>query len=320
MENSYSKGQLLQVHTKNNEVFEGRFYGISKDKSKISLYGIKESDKGEETEGICHYYESEVRDIVKLQDVDDLTKSLNKHLRISEKDCEEIFKVSTMYVYVNQIDSTFHKAVEDLSEYSYIALSTDGASMGRKCNMPFLVLSTPTQIYIFDIQVMQDNAFDAGLRKLLESTFPKKIIHDCRKISDCLFHKHKVELKSVFDTQVGDLIITKNKRGHLPNNVNTLQECLNVYLGLPLNTIEDKLDIVQCSERPLPKSIKDMLAKNIAFLHKLSEYISDEMKLPFLRGVECFMDNLRSCDYYKAWDLCGKQNQLPKEFKNAIEY
>lgn len=42
--------------------------------------------------------------------------------------------------------------------------------------------------------------------------------------------------------------------------------------------------------------------------------------LPFVRGVECFIENLRSRDDFKAWELSGKQYQVPKEFKSAIEY
>lgn len=55
-------------------------------------------------------------------------------------------------------------------------------------------------------------------------------------------------------------------------------------------------------------------------MHKLSEIINNELKVPFLRGVECYIESLRSCDDYKAWDLSGKHKELPKEFKNSIEY
>lgn len=314
MDNLYMKGELLQVHTKNCEIFEGRFYEITNDKSKISLYEVKELPQGDPSDGVLHYYNTEIRDIVKLQG-----SAINKILKISQKECEDIIKVSKKFIYINQVDNAFHEAIVDLNQYSYIAVSTDGASMGRKCKMPFIVLSTPQQIYIFDTQAMQYHAFDAGLKKLLESETPKKIVHDCRMLSDCLFHKHNVKLKHVFDTQVGDVIITKNKNG-LTNKVKTLSECLNTYLGLQHDTIDEKLDIVQSTERPLASKIKDALAKNIAFLHRLSEIINDEMQLPFYRGVECYIENVRSCDDFKAWELCGKLNQLPKDFKRAIEY
>lgn len=315
MDNLYMKGELLQVHTKNSEVFEGRFYGIANDKTIISLYNVKESPQGKSSNGVFHYYDSEIRDIVKMKEPNE-----QKHLKISEKECEQILKISKKYVYINQVDNSYHDALEDLCQYNYIGVSTDGASMGRKCKMPFLVLSTTQQIYIFDTQVMQYHAFDAGLKKLLESETPKKIVHDARKISDCLYHKHNVKLNSVFDTQVGDLLITRNKNGCLPNKVKTLSECLNLYLGLQTSAVDEKLDIVQCTERPLSTKIKDTLAKNVAFLHRLSEMINDEMLLPFVRGVDCFVENLRSCDDFKAWELCGKHSQVPKDFKSAIEY
>ncbi|CAH2234174.1 piRNA biogenesis protein EXD1-like [Pararge aegeria] len=315
MDNLYMKGELLQVHTKNCEVIEGRFYNMTNDKSKISLYEVKELPKTKPNENVCHYYEPEIRSIVRLKD-----PGGQAFLKITQKEYEDIIKISKKYIYINQIDHTFHEAVEDINQYNYIAISTDGANMGRKCKMPFLVLSTPQQIYIFDIQVLQYHAFDSGLKKILESESPKKIVHDCRKLSDCLFHKHNVTLKSVFDTQVGDIIITKNKTGCIASQVKSLPECLNIYLGLKLNTIEDKLDIVQCTERPLSVIIKETLARNICFLHRLSEMMNDQMMLPFLRGVECYVENLRSCDDFKAWELCGKQYQIPKDFKSAIEY
>lgn len=197
MDSLYMKGDLLQLHTKNSEIIEGRFYSITNDKSKISLYNVKELPNDQKNESVFHYYDSEVREIVKLQESDDVT-----FLKISEKECEDILMISKKYIYINQVDSTFHEALEMLNQYSYIGLSTDGAHMGRKCKMPFLVLSTPKQIFIFDIQVMQYHAFDAGLKKLLEDEYIKKIVHDCRKLADCLYHKHNIKIKSIFDTQV----------------------------------------------------------------------------------------------------------------------
>ncbi|VVC91641.1 unnamed protein product [Leptidea sinapis] len=308
MDSLYMKGELLQIHTKESEVIEGRFYSMTLDKSKISLYNVKELPDGDKSEGICHYYDTEVRNIVKLQEQNETT-----FLKISLKEYADILKTSMKYKYLNQVDASFHKAIDDLYQYTYIAVSTDGVDMSRKCKMPFLVVSTPHQIYVFDIHIMQYHAFDAGLKKLLEDDNVKKIVHDCRKLSDCLYHKHNVKLKSIFDTQV-------NKVGHVPKYVKSLAQCLNAYLGLKANTVNEKLDIVQCTERPLPINILESLAKNIAFLHRLSEIINEQMMLPFVRGVECFIDSIRSCDDFKAWELCNKYNEVPKGFKNAIEY
>lgn len=44
------------------------------------------------------------------------------------------------------------------------------------------------------------------------------------------------------------------------------------------------------------------------------------MKMPFYRGIESYIENIRSCDDFKAWELCSKQNQLPEDFKRIIEY
>lgn len=197
MDNLYMKGERLQIHTMNEEIVEGRFYSMDNEKSKISLYNVKELPHGEEDKGVCHYYDTEVRNIIKLQEKNDQI-----YLKLTQKECEDVIKTSKKYIFINQVNKSFHDAIEDLVQYTYIGLSTDGANMGRKCKMPFIVLSTPHQIYIFDVQVMQYHAFDAGLKKILESESLKKIVHDCRKLSDCLYHKHNVKLNSVFDTQV----------------------------------------------------------------------------------------------------------------------
>lgn len=197
MDKAYMKGELLQLHTKNSEIIEGRFFSTNSDKSKISLYNVKETSENRRSESVLHFYDSEIRNIVKLPDPEK-----GKQLRINPKDVEDIITVSRKFVFINQVDNSFHKALKDLNLFEFIAMSADGANMGRKCKMPFLVLSTPNNIYIFDIQVMQFHAFEAGLKKLLESDSPKKIVHDCRKISDCLYHKHNIQLNSVFDTQV----------------------------------------------------------------------------------------------------------------------
>lgn len=319
MDKTYTKGELLQIETINGEVFEGSFYSQNSDKTKISLHKARELPKGERIEGVTHYYKSEIQEIIKVNS-EDVAKSFNKLLRLSQEECEDMMKISKRYIYINQVDNTFHEALDDLRHYNYIAIGTECADMGRKAKLPILTMSTPIQIYIFDIQVMQYHAFDGGLKQLLENECPRKIVHNCRKLSDCLYHKHNIQLNSVFDTQVGDIIITKNKTGRLPVNVRTLEECLTTYLGLPPGLLHVKIDIVACSKRPLNVEIKEVAAKNITYLHRLSEVIHEEMLMPFTRGVQCYIEGIRSSDDFEAWQSSGRDNQLPKDFKKAIEF
>lgn len=197
MDNHYKKGDLIQIKTKNDELVNGLFYAMSNDKSRITLSDVRNSFMGKPSDGILYYYEQEIQDIVKLERCNE-----PKYLKLDQKDLEEAILVSKNYIYINQVDKIFSEATAYLKNQSCIALSTDGASLGRKSEMPFLVLSTQWKIYIFDVQVMQNRAFHAGLKELLESEVPKKIVHDCRTLSDCLMHKHNVNLHSVFDTQV----------------------------------------------------------------------------------------------------------------------
>ncbi|KAI0210951.1 hypothetical protein LSAT2_004258 [Lamellibrachia satsuma] len=61
----------------------------------------------------------------------------------------------------------------------------------------------------------------------------KRVVHDCRKISDMLWYQYQVQMVNVFDTQVADLNVYQLRhRGDLPYYAKSLSVCLFEHLNL----------------------------------------------------------------------------------------
>jgi exonuclease 3'-5' domain-containing protein 1 len=92
--------------------------------------------------------------------------------------------------------------VEEINAEPAVGLSLEGAMFGRYSKASLMSFATPSCAFLFDIYSLGEAAFDNGLRDILESEKIEKVIHNCRLVSDCLHHKHRTTICSVFDTQV----------------------------------------------------------------------------------------------------------------------
>ena len=73
------------------------------------------------------------------------------------------------------------------------------------------------------------------MRALLEDGGVLKVTYDCRALSDCLWHRHIVQLEGVWDLLVGDTVfMTSSPQAVLlPRYTRSLAHLLKDYLGLP---------------------------------------------------------------------------------------
>ena len=92
--------------------------------------------------------------------------------------------------------------MEDIKAEQKVGVSVEGAAFGRHNAVSLVSLATPRCTFLFDICTLGDAAFDNGLREILESQQIEKVMHDCRFVSDCLYHRHRVSICNVYDTQV----------------------------------------------------------------------------------------------------------------------
>ncbi|XP_074886824.1 piRNA biogenesis protein EXD1 isoform X4 [Buteo buteo] len=202
-------------------------------------------------------------------------------LRTEEKEEENV-----EYTVVDSFQQKFGSAVLHLKQQCVVSVAGDGVNLCRHGKLSWLEMATKSRIFLFDIFLLGPQAFKNGLRMVLEDKNILKVMHDCRWISDCLFHQYGVLLFNVFDTQVADALqFSMATGGFFPDRVCTLQECLMQHLKIP-----SKWDaIMKCRQkmasenpdiwflRPFPAPLLKALALKAMYLLLLHSSLMDNL-------------------------------------------
>ncbi|KAI0218334.1 piRNA biogenesis protein EXD1 [Lamellibrachia satsuma] len=129
-----------------------------------------------------------------------------------------------------------------------------------------------------------------------------QVVHDCRKMSDMLWHQYQVQMVNVFDTQVADLNVYQLRhRGDLPYYAKSLSVCLFEHLNLTTEQVfvykirEESLkeDQSMWMLRPSSDVILDAAVKNVAFLLELRIALLERMLSRFVDGVDVYLSVIR---------------------------
>ncbi|XP_071600828.1 piRNA biogenesis protein EXD1 isoform X4 [Heliangelus exortis] len=178
----------------------------------------------------------------------------------SEKKEEE----SVEYTVVDCFQQKFGSAILHLKQQSVVSVAGEGVNLCRHGKLSLLEMATKSRIFLFDIFLLGPQAFKNGLQMVLEDKNILKIMHDCRWISDCLFHQYGVLLSNVFDTQVADTLqFSMATGGFLPHRVCSFQECLMQHLKIPstwLASIKCRQQMASPSCMELPEELRQLAA------------------------------------------------------------
>ena len=115
--------------------------------------------------------------------------------------------------------ATAREAMRCTDAWKTIAVDCEGERLGRAGTLSLVQVATPdSRVYLFDVHdaAVRDAVLDAGLRRVLESRKVTKLMHDCRRDSDALWHIAHTRLSGVLDTQIGHAIVTRATAGHVP--------------------------------------------------------------------------------------------------------
>ncbi|PNF39708.1 hypothetical protein B7P43_G05641 [Cryptotermes secundus] len=241
--------------------------------------------------------------------------------QISEEEYDALNKLVKNHVLINRLGDLFKKAVRDIKAESAVGFSVEGAMFGRHSKVSLLSIATPSCAFVFDMCTLGDAAFDNGLRDVLETEEIEKVIHNCRLVSDCLYHKYRVTICNVFDTQVADLMVTKQQCGQFPRTVRSLPQCLTRYLHLPEDLlyrpqIRDGyvvLDSLEWHKRPLPITLEAAAVKNCIFLLHLQKKVHEALMLPFYQCVDVFLNLVRDAEQAEASEHQARDALVPFE-------
>ncbi|XP_007180435.2 piRNA biogenesis protein EXD1 isoform X2 [Balaenoptera acutorostrata] len=182
------------------------------------------------------------------------TTSLLNDLKYSPSEEEEV-----TYTVVDQFQQKFGAAMLHIKKQSVLSVAAEGANVCRHGKLCWLQVATNSRVYLFDIFLLGSRAFSNGLRMVLEDKRILKVIHDCRWLSDCLFHQYGILLNNVFDTQVADVLqFSMETGGFLPNCISTLQESLIKHLKIApkhLSFLEERQKRIRRTCMELPEEL-----------------------------------------------------------------
>lgn len=221
---------ILSIKLANGQIFQGIFKEYNKQRKCIKLIDAYEISDGIPVKTAQYFYENEIESVdevnknkekndlanknknIKENKLDPMQRDLNdvKTIRkrpISKPEIENIkLKVEEIQylidsvIYIWQCDKSFHDAVDDIKNQQFIGINIEGAGSARLLPASILSISTPEQIYLFDITLL-GNALQMAY-KILENNSIKKIIHDSVNIIDYLKHRNNCQLNNVYDTMV----------------------------------------------------------------------------------------------------------------------
>jgi hypothetical protein len=332
-------GDKIFFETENVTV-EGIIDSFDHEDNKLTLNSVVHYPLGKEFHGEYHYYINEAKNFSILKyvkhtknEVIDKSGSYctpsyshqkwNNHSTdyfLTAEEYDTLIGLAHGAVFIDCIDSFFNKGVEAIKNEAVIGIDAKIAiDVGIPYEVILLSISIQTCVYQFDIQKLGIAAFDAGLRSILESKI-LKVIHNSRLLSASLYHKYWVKIDTIFDTQVGELIIKKNSCGQFPEYVCSLPECVKKFLGIPPAVVQfNKDDEVWWIKHPLLQSLKFQAARNAIFLLPLQQRIKAKMLSPLMQGINIFLKIVRDAGNDEATLHIGKNHLVPQEFLE-LEY
>ncbi|PKU35562.1 exonuclease 3 -5 domain-containing protein 1 [Limosa lapponica baueri] len=183
-------------------VFQGVLQHVNPDRS-LLLRRVKNLETGRSTPGVKMFFDHEIVNVELLEEPDSgkgtaaLSEYVEMFLSFHKKKEEENVKYTVV-----DCSQQFGPAVLHLKQQCVVSVAGEGVNLCRHGRLSWLEIATSSHIFLFDIFFLGSWAFKNGLQMVLEDKNILKVMHDCRWISDCLFHQYGVLLSNVFDTQI----------------------------------------------------------------------------------------------------------------------
>ena len=118
---------------------------------------------------------------------------------------------SASYTLVSSMAVCTSALLPALRSANALALDCEGESLSRSGRLCLLQLCTDRgETFLIDALATDARAILAVLKPFLESEGMLKVLHDCRRDADALFHQHNIRLSSVFDTQAAYAVLVRH--------------------------------------------------------------------------------------------------------------
>ncbi|GFR91122.1 exonuclease 3'-5' domain-containing protein 1 [Elysia marginata] len=219
----------------------------------------------------------------------------------SEDDVFEDFYETENYTLICRVCDKFHEAIQYIMQQETVGVVVDGQKLGRDGVLSLVQIVTDSELIIFDILRLGDEAFRAGLQAVFEADSVMKVIHDCRWIADLLRYQHNVSMVNIFDTQVANAFVYRSlNEGDWPRFVESLPGCLISHLNLSPTEVQFTQIRERCKEkdeavwlvRPLPEKLLEAATKNTVHLLRLQHVLLVQMLAEFRAAVGIYLNHV----------------------------
>ncbi|XP_043554240.1 piRNA biogenesis protein EXD1 [Chiloscyllium plagiosum] len=304
----------------------------------VVLDQVEDLENNRKLPGVKMFFGYEIRDLEILDGLP--TRSMNKSANnndsrdkledttiendFGEQRFSELEDESLKYIVIDQFHQKFGPAIFHIKKQSAIGVAVEGIDICRFGKLCLIQIATVNQIYLFDIFLLGPVAFKNGLKMILEDSDILKVIHDCRLVSDCLYHQYRVDLTNVFDTQVADVLqFSLETGGLLPSCVSTLEECLVRHLSLPTTkalflqhsacAVKENPKVWTC--RPLPTGLMQRAGLEVMYLLSLRSVLMDKLMMDFTTQVDNYLSMYRNMPCINLGSAEHYSMELPYELK-----
>ncbi|XP_026565775.1 piRNA biogenesis protein EXD1 isoform X2 [Pseudonaja textilis] len=252
-----------------------------------------------------------------------LVSPVSQQLCLDEDSGEDI-----EYIVINQFQKTFGSAMMHIKNQRVCSIAAEGVHLCRHGKLSWVQVATKHQVFLFDVFILGAQVFKNGLQMILEDQNILKVIHDCRWLSDCLFHQYGIVLSNVFDTQVADVLrFSMETGGYLPHRISTLQECLMRYLRLPdkcVSFLESKERAMEEDPevwfvRPLPPVLLNVLALETVYLLRLRLLLFDEIMSDLTTLADSYLNAFRQGSADPLGSIKISSMELPEELRQLAD-
>lgn len=206
---NFQQNQQIVIEINDGRSVVGDFHAFTKDRNRIELRDVKDFHSNASLGRVKYFYSSNVVSIKLLSGDAENYQSQNTitTIQLNSQQRIELENVVCNLSVINQVDSNFHNAIEDLLTHSAIGLSIEGAGNienGRIRELNIITLSTAKAVYIFDLVYLNKINQIKNLKKVLSNPGIIKVVYNSKSLCDNLYHRYKIELKSIFDIFIAD--------------------------------------------------------------------------------------------------------------------
>ncbi|XP_067949113.1 uncharacterized protein [Watersipora subatra] len=250
--------------------------------------------------------------LVQLPHKDEWIQKLNKKHRPSR------------YIVVDKLGECFDEAIYRIKAEEAIGLAFTGMDISRRGKLCWIQVAASDVVYLFDAYTMGHTCIFYGLDSVLTSPSILKVTHDCRYISDLLFHQYNIKMVNIFDTQVAAVIESRTMNGgHYPAYVRSLQSLVEDLLPIEKNEYhvykirqafkdtEEKI----WSQRPMHHYLLDSLAKTVSYMLELREILIRRMMNDFYAAIDAYVSIYRDLTDEESRREQPDQHVLPAVFR-----